>query len=73
MPEQGEGRVSLSPSSAGCRWGTAADWAEQAHKAAQTVWKLVPANKQLDDSYYTQVLPILIVSLAWLAFALPAS
>jgi hypothetical protein len=35
------------------------NWAQGTHKAAQTVWNLVPENKQLDDSYYDQVLPVL--------------
>ncbi|HEY0329888.1 MAG TPA: S1/P1 nuclease [Rhodopseudomonas sp.] len=39
--------------------GTTADWAIETHKAAQTVWNLVPASKVLDDSYYTLILPIL--------------
>jgi hypothetical protein len=39
--------------------GTTADWANQTHAAAQTVWNLLPASKELDDNYYTQILPVL--------------
>jgi hypothetical protein len=37
----------------------AKDWVVETHKAATTVWNLVPDTKLLDDSYYDQVLPIL--------------
>jgi hypothetical protein len=39
--------------------GTPTDWIVETHKAATTVWNLVPPNKVLDDSYYDQVLPVL--------------
>ena len=39
--------------------GTPTDWVVETHKAATTVWNLVPDTKVLDDSYYDQVLPIL--------------
>ena len=34
-------------------------WAEQAHKAARTVWYLRPADEVLDDRYLRDVLPIM--------------
>ena len=39
--------------------GTFVEWAESTHKAAQTVWNLLPLNRVLDDGYYQAVLPIL--------------
>jgi hypothetical protein len=43
---------------AGIDGGTPEQWAEQTHKAAQTVWALVPENSVLDDAYYRKVSPI---------------
>jgi hypothetical protein len=34
-------------------------WAEETHRAAQTIWKLLPESRQVDDSYYQAVLPVL--------------
>ena len=34
-------------------------WAEEAHKAAATVWNLRPAGNVLDDRYLREVLPVL--------------
>jgi hypothetical protein len=39
--------------------GTPADWALETHKAAQTVWQLLPANHVIDDDYYGKILPVL--------------
>ena len=39
--------------------GTFVEWAESTHKAAQTVWNLLPQNHVLDDGYYQAVLPTL--------------
>jgi len=39
--------------------GTPAEWAVETHKAAQTVWRLLPANHVIDDAYYREVLPVL--------------
>ena len=39
--------------------GTPADWAVETHAAAQTVWRLLPANHVIDDDYYRQALPVL--------------
>ena len=39
--------------------GTPLDWALETHRAAQTVWNLLPANRVLDDAYYQKVLPVL--------------
>jgi hypothetical protein len=39
--------------------GTPADWALEAHKIAQSVWRAKPANNILDDAYYQKVLPLL--------------
>jgi hypothetical protein len=39
--------------------GTAAAWAIETHRAAQTVWRLSPANRVIDDDYYGKVLPVL--------------
>ena len=38
--------------------GTPADWALQTHAVAVTVWNLKPASNELDDTYYTAVLPV---------------
>jgi hypothetical protein len=34
-------------------------WAEETHKAAQTVWHRLPADEVLDDSYLRDALPIM--------------
>jgi hypothetical protein len=39
--------------------GTPEQWAEETHKAAQTVWALLPENSVLDDAYYRKVSPII--------------
>ncbi|MBV9044204.1 MAG: S1/P1 nuclease [Alphaproteobacteria bacterium] len=39
--------------------GTPTDWALQTHAAAQTVWNAKPESNELDDAYYTAVLPVL--------------
>jgi len=52
-----------SPDAAGADGGTPAEWALEAHKAAQTVWKR-PANNVLGDAYYNTALPILDRQLA---------
>lgn len=44
--------------------GTPRDWALQTHAAVQAVWKMTPADLQLNDSYYKQVRPILDQQLA---------
>jgi len=44
---------------AGIDGGTPVDWAVETHRAAQTVWNLLPANHVLDDAYYQKVLPVL--------------
>ena len=46
--------------------GSPADWANQTHAVAQSVWneKRVPADGSLDDSYYEAVLPQLDRQLA---------
>jgi nuclease S1 len=43
----------------GADGGSFVDWAEGTHKAAQTVWNVLPANRVLDDVYYQGVQPIL--------------
>jgi hypothetical protein len=39
--------------------GKAADWAVETHQYAQKVWHLLPQNNEIDDNYYTQVLPVM--------------
>jgi len=39
--------------------GMPVDWAVETHKAAQTVWNLLPDNRLLEDTYYQKVLPVL--------------
>jgi hypothetical protein len=48
-----------STEATGADGGSFVDWAEGTHKAAQTVWNLLPANHVLDDAYYQAVQPIL--------------
>jgi hypothetical protein len=43
----------------GADGSTFVEWAEGTHKAAQTVWNVLPANRVLDDAYYQAVQPIL--------------
>lgn len=52
-----EGRLT-SADAKGADGGTFVDWAE-GHKAAQTVWNVLPANRVLDYAYYQAVQPIL--------------
>jgi len=46
--------------------GSPADWANQTHAVAQSVWndRLVPADGALDDTYYEAVLPLMDRQLA---------
>jgi S1/P1 Nuclease len=39
--------------------GTPTDWVLETHGVAQAVWALEPANNELDDNYYQQILPML--------------
>ncbi|HXC55824.1 MAG TPA: S1/P1 nuclease [Rhizomicrobium sp.] len=38
--------------------GTPTDWVLQTHAVAVTVWNLKPASNELDDAYYTAVMPL---------------
>jgi S1/P1 Nuclease len=61
--ERLEGGWLKSPDAAGADGGTPTEWALEAHKAAQTIWKR-PANNILGDAYYATALPILDRQLA---------
>jgi hypothetical protein len=39
--------------------GTPVDWALETHRAARTVWNLLPSGRVLDDDYFQKVLPTL--------------
>ena len=39
--------------------GTPVDWALETHKAARTVWNLLPPSRVLEDDYFQKVLPTL--------------
>ena len=56
--EQGwlKGQDALVP---GLDGGTAADWANETHQAARTVWGLLPADNVLGDTYLRDAQPIL--------------
>jgi hypothetical protein len=62
--ERLEGGWLKSPEAAGADGGTPVGWAQEAHKAAQTVWAAKPANNILTDTYYRAVLPVLDRQLA---------
>ncbi|HEX4555013.1 MAG TPA: S1/P1 nuclease [Xanthobacteraceae bacterium] len=49
-----KGREARTRQAAG---GTPVDWALETHKAARTVWNLLPPNRVLDDDYFQKVLP----------------
>jgi hypothetical protein len=36
-----------------------AEWDEETHKAARTVWEQLPASRVVDDAYIAKVLPTL--------------
>ncbi|HEY4374928.1 MAG TPA: S1/P1 nuclease [Burkholderiales bacterium] len=38
--------------------GSPADWANQSHAQARLAWNRVPANRMLDDAYYSFAVPI---------------
>lgn len=48
-----------NPEAAAADGGTPADWARETHAAAQTVWRMLPPTRVLDDDYYRKALPIL--------------
>lgn len=39
--------------------GTPAQWANQTHAAARAMWRLLPADRVVDDAYYARALPVL--------------
>jgi hypothetical protein len=58
--ETGDGWLTTAEAQrSGIDGGTPEQWAEQTHKAAQTVWALLPDNSVLDDAYYQKVSPII--------------
>ncbi len=48
-----------SPEARGVDGGTPAQWATETHAAAQEVWRMLPADRVVDDAYYAKALPIL--------------
>src|SRR3954447_20951339 len=48
-----------SSEAVGADGGVPADWALEAHKLAQSVWRAKPATNVLDDGYYYKALPVL--------------
>jgi hypothetical protein len=57
--ETGDGWLTTPEARAsGIDGGTPEQWAEETHKAAQTVWALLPENSVLGDTYYEKVSPV---------------
>jgi hypothetical protein len=57
--ETGNGWLTTAEAqAAGIDGGTPEQWAEETHKATQTVWALLPENSVLDETYYRKVSPI---------------
>lgn len=54
----------LAKAAPGDSGGTIAEWAEETHHAAQTVWRALPESRVADDAYYQKVSPILDVQLS---------
>ena len=44
-----EGGWLASPAAKGVDGGTPAEWAEETHRAARSVWEQLPANRVVDD------------------------
>jgi len=54
-----EGGWLTSPAAKGVNGGTPAEWAEETHRAARSVWEQLPANRVVDDGYYAKILATL--------------
>ena len=54
-----EGGWLTSPAAKGVDGGTPAEWAEETHRAARSVWEQLPANRVVDDGYYAKILATL--------------
>jgi nuclease S1 len=51
--------MSVDANRPGIDGGTPADWANQSHEAALTIWHARPTDEVLDDRYYREMLPTL--------------
>lgn len=49
----------VSPAADGVDGGTPAQWAEETHRGARSVWEQLSDSHVVDDAYYAKVLPSL--------------